>query len=145
MALTARFINHLFSYVQLIERGLYLDAANCARSATETTAFYWLVCCDPAASKLYDETDSPRPVEIRKRLEDLGIDVSELKDVYGVQSSVSHVGNKYDNIQIHWKDIGKDGRFFIGGGQNAQLQKDMLQLVSAYIVSFIKQDESYEV
>ena len=39
MALAARFYNHSFSQLMLIERGLFLDAVNSSRSATETIAF----------------------------------------------------------------------------------------------------------
>ena len=100
MALTGRFTNHLFSHFLLCERGVILDSINCVRSATEVTAFYWLVCRDPSSAGLYDAETSPRPVEIRKRLEKLGIDVDELREQYGFESLVSHVGNKYDNLQI---------------------------------------------
>lgn len=60
LALTARFINHLFSALFLIERGLIFDAFNCTRSALETTAFYWLICRDESAAKLYVGEKSPR-------------------------------------------------------------------------------------
>ena len=142
MALTARFTNHLFSYVLLVERGLLLDAANCVRSATETLAFYWLVCKDSSTAVLYDAQESPRPVEIRKRLEILAVDVKELRDQYSFESAVAHVGNKYDNLQIDWEHE-KTGKLLIGGGGNVNLRREMLRSVGRYIALFAKHDSSY--
>ncbi len=79
MALATRFFNHLYSQLILTERGLLLGAANASRSAIETTAFYWLVCLDANSAALYDAESSPRPVEIRKKLQELVIDVSDLQ------------------------------------------------------------------
>ena len=142
MALTARFINHLFSHVLLAERGLLLDAANCARSATETLAFYWLVCKEPSSAGLYDAEESPRPVDIRKRLEGLGIDVSDLRKQYGYESAVSHVGNKYDNLQITWEKE-RTGMLHIGGGGDANVRRSMLNELPKYIALFAMHDPNY--
>tara|TARA_E500000318_G_scaffold81334_1_gene76581 strand:+ start:383 stop:1015 length:633 start_codon:yes stop_codon:yes gene_type:complete len=142
MMLLTRFINHLFAQVLLTERGLLLDAMNCSRSATEVTAFYWLICIDKAAAQEYDADRSPRPVEIRKRLEARGIDISELQDAYKHQSSVSHVGNKHDQIQMLWESE-KKGALSVGGAQNAPLQKASLNAVVAAIVLFFRYDPDY--
>ena len=144
MALTARFTNHLFAHVLLAERGLLLDAANCARSATETTAFYWLVCKDAAAAGLYDAEESPRPVEIRKRLEAVGINVGELREHYGFESAVSHVGNKYDNLQITWERE-RTGKLHVGGGGDANVPRAMLNELPRYIAMFAMHDPNYVV
>ena len=144
MALTARFTNHLFAHVLLAERGLLLDAANCARSATETTAFYWLVCKDASAAGLYDAQESPRPVAIRKRLEDLGVDVGELREIYGYESAVSHVGNRYDNIQITWEKEWT-GKLHIGGGGDPNVRRVMLNELPRYIAMFAMHDPDYVV
>jgi antitoxin component HigA of HigAB toxin-antitoxin module len=143
MALTSRFTNHLFAHVVLAERGLLLDAANCVRSAVETTAFYWLVCRDASTAGLYDAQESPRPVEIRKRLEVLGVDVSELRESYGYHSAVSHVGNRYDNLQISWEK--ERGKLQIGGGGDPSVRRAMLNEVPRYIVMFVKHDLEYVV
>ncbi|MFT6557074.1 MAG: hypothetical protein ACJAYR_000925 [Sneathiella sp.] len=144
MALTARFLNHLFSYVILTERGLILDASNCGRSATETTAFYWLVCKDPSSSSLYDKEQSPRPIDVRKKLEAIGVDVSELRDKYGFESNIAHVGNKYDNLQISWEKQ-KSGSLHIGGGGDVNTRREYLQAVSHYIYMFVLHDPNYVV
>lgn len=142
MALSARFTNHLFSYVMLCERGLILDASNCSRSALETIAFYWLVCADPDSASLYDADESPRPVEIRKRLEALDIEVDELRSHYGFGSTVSHVGNKYDNLQIVWQRE-QEGKLQIGGGGSTELRLALLAEVPAYILLFARHDRDY--
>lgn len=142
MALTARFTNHLFAHVLLAERALLLDAVNCARSATETTAFYWLVCKDPSAAGLYDAPESPRPVEIRKRLEALGVDVRDLRDQYGFESAVTHVGNRYDNLQISWEQE-RTGKLLIGGGGDASVRRAMLNELPRYIALFAMHDPDY--
>lgn len=144
MALTARFMNHLFAHVLLAERGLLLDAANCARSATETTAFYWLVGKDASAAGLYDAQESPRPVEIRKRLETLGVDVSDLRENYGYESAVSHVGNKYDNLQITWEKE-RTGKLQIGGGGDPNMRRAMLNELPKFIAMFVMHDPDYVV
>lgn len=144
MALTTRFTNHLFSHVLLVERGLLLDAMSCARSATETTAFYWLVCRDESTASLYDAEKSPRPVDIRKRLEKLAINVDDLQEKYGFESQVSHVGNKYDNLQIAWETDGS-GALLIGGAENTLVQKGIMQAVAGTVARFVMCDDDYVV
>jgi len=142
MGLNVRFINHLFSYELLVERCLLLDAANCARNATEALAFYWLVCKAASAAELYDAQDSPRAVDLRERLEPLGVDVSELREQYGFESAVSHVGNKYDNLQIN-REQEQSGALLIGGGGNANVQRDFLRALPKYIFQFVTLDSEY--
>jgi hypothetical protein len=144
MALTTRFYNHLFSQLILTERGLFLDAANASRSATETTAFYWLVCLDPNSAALYDDEKSPRPVEIRKKLENLGIDVADIQDIYQHQSDVSHVGNFYDNMQIRWGRQ-NNGELYVGGGANIEIEHRSYNAITASILLFLRHDPTYEV
>jgi len=144
MALATRFFNHLLSQMLLTERGLFLDASNSSRSATETTAFYWLVCLDPSASSLYDASSSPRPVEIRKRLEELNIDVSELRDIYSHQSEVAHVGNSYDNMQIRWGK-NNNAELSVGGGADHEIEKKSLNAIAAFILIFLRYDPNYKV
>lgn len=144
MALATRFFNHLLSQMILTERGLFLDASNASRSATETAAFYWLVCLDPDAASLYDASSSPRPVEIRKQLEKLNIDVSELRDIYSHQSEVAHVGNPYDNMQIRWNK-NNNGELSVGGGSNNDLEKISFEAITGSVLLFLKYDPTYEV
>lgn len=142
LALTARFTNHLFAALLLIERGLTLDAFNCMRSAIETTAFYWLVCKDSAYATLYDREKSPPPVEIRRHLEGLGIDVTAIRELYNLQSMISHVGNRYDHLQIHWENS-KSGKLLIGGRLNLELQKAMLEALIVAVFRFVKFEDNY--
>ena len=123
---------------------MILDAINSARSATETTAFYWLVCVDSENAKKYDAQSSPRPVEIRKTLEALGIDVSDLRGEYQAQSTASHVGNPTDNWQIDWKNE-KDGLLMIGGGKSLDLQRMLLHDAWKSVLQFVKHDPSFDI
>lgn len=114
------------------------------RRGVETAAFYWLVCKESSAASLYDAQESPRPVEIRKRLEALGIDVSDLRDQYGYVSAVSHVGNRYDNLQITWEQE-RTGKLLIGGGGDASIRRAMLNELPRYIALFAMHDDDYVV
>ncbi len=142
LALTTRFINHLFSALLLVERGLILDAFNCTRSALETTAFYWLVCHDDSAATLYNDKKSPPPVEIRKRLEGLGVDVGPIRERYSLESEIVHVGNRYDHLQIHWETESK-GKLLVGGASNPNVQKAMLGEIVEAVSRFLKFEQDY--
>jgi hypothetical protein len=142
LALTARFINHQFSQLLLIERAFLLDAFNCARVALETTAFYWLVLKDPAAAAYYDGERSLKPIDVRKRLEALGVDIAPLRDLYSFQSEVAHVGNKTDGLQIAWEK-GANGRLLVGGGGDASVQEALLAGMVKSVFRFVKHDEAY--
>lgn len=144
LALLTRFTNHLFAQTILTERGLILDAINSARSATETTAFYWLVCVAPENAPQYDAQESPRPVEIRKELERRGIDISELRDRYQQESTAAHVGNPTDKWQMEWQND-KDGLLMVGGGPNLQLQSILLEQVFFSALTYFKHDPLYDV
>ena len=145
MALTARFTDHLFAAVLLLERGLILDAFNCSRSALETTAFYWLVCNDESTAALYDAEKSLTPVEVRKRLESLNVDVQPIREHYALESAIAHVGNRYDHLQIKWEE-GANGKLLIGGGAaDRDLQKAMLVGIIRSVFRFVKFEKAYVV
>jgi antitoxin component HigA of HigAB toxin-antitoxin module len=144
MALTARFINNMFAALMLVERGLLLDAFNSLRSGIEVTAFYWLVCKDTTTAALYDAQKSPQPVEVRKRLEALGVDVNALRELYGLASNVAHVGNQYDQLQIQWERE-KDGKLLIGGGSRPDVQRAMLEDIVRAVFRFVRFDDDYVV
>ena len=144
LSLTARFTNHLFSALLLCERGLILDAFNCSRSALETTAFYWLLCKDPSAAHLYDGDKSVPPVEIRKRLERIGVDVQAIRDLYSLESAVAHVGNKYDQLQIRW-ERGSNGALLVGGGLVPEVQRRILEGIIRAVFRFVKFESRYTV
>jgi hypothetical protein len=142
MMITARFINNMFSALLLTERGLLLDAFNSIRSGIEATAFYWLVCKDETTASLYDAEKSPRPVDIRKRLEALGVDIETLHSLYDVTSTIAHVGNPYDQIQIRWEQ-GSDGKLLIGGGRSPDVQNALLEDMLRAVLWFVRFDENY--
>ena len=143
LMLIARFMNHLYSMFSLVERGLFLDAQACARSATEATAFYWMICIDQSSAEDYDKKRSPRPVDIRKKLEVNGIDVSELRDIYSHQSEVVHVGNKSDQIQVDWR-APDNGEINIGGRSDPELQRSAFNAIVASMVLFLRYDPDFE-
>ena len=136
LVLLTRFINHIFSAHLLVERGLLLDAHNPLRSALESVAFYWLVCFDPASAEQFEGRNSPRPVEIRRRLEELGADVSGLRDEYSFLSEVSHVGNPTEHIQLDWKTK-NDATLLVGGARNISIQRHLLAAMPNMIGKFL--------
>jgi len=142
MALTAKFINNIIAALMLVERGLLLDAFNSLRSGIEATAFYWLVCRDTAAALLYDAEKSPQPVEVRKRLEELGVDVTTIRELYSLASAVAHVGNQYDQIQIRW-ERDRDGKLLIGGGSHPEVQRTMLEDIVRATFRFVRFENDY--
>jgi hypothetical protein len=142
LSLTARFISHLFAELMLIERGLLLDAFNCSRSALEVTAFYWLVIADPTTAAFYDAERSLKPVEVRKRLEALGVDIGPLRELYSFQSEIAHVGNKTDGLQIAWGKVGS-GQLLIGGGGDQNVQRAMLVGMVKSVFRFVKHKNEY--
>jgi hypothetical protein len=81
-------------------------------------------------------------LKLRKRLEALDIEVDELRSHYGFGSTVSHVGNKYDNLQIVWQRE-QEGKLQIGGGGSAELRLALLAEVPAYILLFARHDRDY--
>lgn len=98
--LATKFFNHWYSSLILCESGLMTDALLCERSALETLAYYWLVCLDPAAVKEYVSEKTPRPVEVRRRLETLGVDISHIRHAYSYGSEVGHVGRESERFHL---------------------------------------------
>ena len=115
---------------------------NSIRSGIEATAFYWLVCKDETTAGLYDAEKSPPPVEIRKKLEALGVDIETLHALYAVTSTIAHVGNPYDQIQIRWEQ-GSDGKLLIGGGRRPDIQKALLEDMLRAVLWFVRFDDDY--
>jgi hypothetical protein len=72
LLLATRFFNHVYSTLILSEAGLVADAVSCERSALEALAAFRLVSVAPEYAGAYDTDAFPRPVEVRKRLEELG-------------------------------------------------------------------------
>jgi hypothetical protein len=100
------------------------------------------VCKDETTASLYDAEKSPRPVDIRKRLEALGVDIETLHSLYDVTSTIAHVGNPYDQIQIRWEQ-GSDGKLLIGGGRSPDVQNALLEDMLRAVLWFVRFDENY--
>lgn len=128
LMLTCKFLNHIYSAFILAENGLIVDSILCARNALETIAFHWLVCLDPNAIEEYNHGSIPRPVQVRQRLEDLGIDITSIRDLYSSYSEISHVGRNSEKFQSQWPTI-SDGILHLGGNY---LPKDQGELFSFF-------------
>lgn len=100
------------------------------------------MCRDASAASLYELEKSIPPVEIRKKLEAVGVDVTLIRDLYSLESSIAHVGNPYDQLQIRWEG-GGSGKLLIGGENNIPVQKEMLIGIVLTVFRFIKFDEDY--
>lgn len=112
--LATSFFNHWYSALLLIESGLVVDGVLCARNVLETLAFHWLVWLDPAAAVDYHAGRIARPVEVRRRLEALGADISYIRDSYGAGSEISHVGRRSECFHLEWQAPDR-GQLMIGG------------------------------
>lgn len=75
----------------------------------------------------------------------LGCDITDLRENYSIPSRISHVGNRNDFLHIDWTQVGKDGQLLVGGGQNIERQKQMINDVNKALLLFIKHDEQYEI
>lgn len=93
---------------------------------------------------MYNAEKSVPPVEIRKRLEALGVDVGAIREIYSRESAVAHVGNKYDQLQIRWEQ-GGDGRLLIGGGIVPDVQKALFEGITRATFRFVKFEDRYDV
>jgi hypothetical protein len=72
LLLSTRFLNHVYSAFKLVECGLVADAIVCERSAIESLAGYKLVCSSSEMAEKYNSGKFPKPVEVRKKLEQIG-------------------------------------------------------------------------
>jgi hypothetical protein len=143
LVLLTRFINHLLAAHILLERGLILDVHNLFRSALETTAFYWLICLQPQSAEQIVAPTSPRPVEIRKRIEQLGGDLAGLKAEYGFLSEVGHVGNPTEHIQLDWQSP-KNAKLLVGGARNIEVERHLLKHVPNMVGRFIFYEPAFK-
>ena len=77
-------------------------------------AFHWLVCLDPPVADDYHAGRIPKPVEVRRRLEALGVDVSHVRDSYAAGSEIGHVGRASErfHLEMHGDN---SGELMIGG------------------------------
>ena len=137
MMLACKFLNHVYSALVLAERGLIVDAVLCERNALETAAFHWLVCLDPNALQEYGQNDIPRPADVRQRLEQLGVDITSLRDLYASASQASHVGRQSERFHSQWESVSK-GKLSFGGAFAPQDLAEMFRFLPALLCWFRK-------
>jgi len=145
LLLATKFINHVYSAFILIESGLFSDATICERSAIESLAGYKLLCIEPNIAELYDKGKFPKPVEVRKRLEQLGYgeEARCIKDVYSPASGITHLSRDHERFSMSWKS-NADSTLHVGGVFNEGDLKHMLEFLPILIAWFLmplKKDE----
>jgi len=119
----------------LNECGLIVDAILCERNALETVAFHWLVCIDDEAAEEFLENDIPRPVEVRKRLEKLGVNNDTIRDIYASGIQVTHVGRDSERFHSKWSNLSK-GELLFGGAFLPDEQAHMFEFLPALLYLF---------
>jgi len=120
--------NHLYAAIQLVEAGMLVDAMLCARNALEVVAFHWLVILDPSAAQQFADHEKLRPVDVRKRLGGLGVDIRPLAELYSNYSAATHVGRDSDNV--HSTPVSENAWELNFGGHHAPArQGDLLHLI----------------
>jgi hypothetical protein len=136
MMLACQMLNHVYSSLILAEHGMIVDAWLCERNALETMAFHWLVCADPKAAEEFEKDEIPKPIEVRKRLEQLGIDISYLKDFYASGSKISHVGRESERFNSQWESPLK-GELLLGGKFSPEDQTELFRWLPLLLNWFV--------
>jgi len=135
MMLACKLFNHVYAGMILAENGLIVDSALCGRNALETIAFYWLISVDANAIDEYLNNNIPRPVDVRKRLEKLGIDINQIKDLYARDSQATHVGRDGERFHTRWFNPSA-GELFFGGAFLPNDQEEMFNYLPALLYLF---------
>ena len=137
LMLACKLLNHVYSALILTECGLIVDAILCGRNALEVVACHWLVCLDPDALTKYANNNIARPVEVRRRLEKLGADISQIRDIYSGDSKVAHVGRTSERFHSEWESQ-SEGVLRFGGALNPEDQNHMFGYLPALLHLFLK-------
>ncbi|MBW4693347.1 MAG: hypothetical protein KME27_16470 [Lyngbya sp. HA4199-MV5] len=135
LILACKLFNHVYSGFILAERGLIVNAVLCERNALETIAFHWLVSLDGNALHEYEQGNVPRPVEVRRRLEKLGVDVENIRSIYASGSEISHVGRESERFHSRWESS-FEGRLLFGGDFAPDDQAEMFRFLPALLYLF---------
>lgn len=135
MMLACKLFNHVYSAIVLVENGLIVDSILCGRNALETVAFYWLMQVDENAVNEYLNNEIPRPIDVRKRLEKKGVDISQIRELYALDSQVTHVGRDGERFHTKWFDSSK-GELFFGGTFSPKDQEEMFKYLPALLYLF---------
>jgi hypothetical protein len=137
LVLACKMFNHVYSGFILAERGLIVNAVLCQRNALETIAFHWLVSLDKDALNEYEQGNIPRPVEVRKRLEQLDVDISAIKSIYASCSKISHVGRSSE--RFHSREDSSSGyKLLFGGDSSPDDQAELFRFLPALLYLFFQ-------
>jgi hypothetical protein len=135
LILACKLFNHVYSGFILAERGLIVNAVLCERNALETIAFHWLASLDKDALHEYERGNIPRPVEVRRRLERLGVDIENIRSIYSSGSEISHVGRKSERFHSRWESP-SEGKLLFGGDFELDDQAEMFRFLPALLYLF---------
>jgi hypothetical protein len=70
--------------------------------------------------------------------------VKTIRELYSLASTVAHVGDQYDQLQIQW-ERGQNGKLLIGGGSRPDLQRAMLEDIVRAVFRFVRFEDDYVV
>ena len=134
----SRFLNHVYSALLLVEAGMYSDALTCERSAIESLAGYRLLCAEPVMAEKYNAGKFPKPVEVRKKLEQLGYaqEVEHIQSLYKSASGITHLSRENERFLVNWKES-NDGELRIGGVFSETDLDHMLEFLPALLFWFV--------
>ncbi len=135
MMLSCKLFNHVYAGIILAECGLIADASMCERSALETVAFHWLITVEPGSASEYETGKVPRPVEVRRRLESHGVDISNLRELYSSGSQLTHVGRKAERFNSRLESPLK-GALLFGGASSLSDQSEMVHFLPHLLYLF---------
>jgi len=133
--LSTKFFNHWYAALLLCEAGLMVDAISCERSAIETLAYHWLVCLDPEAAKDYQAGSLLKPVEVRRKLEVRGVDISHIRRNYAIGSQIGHVGRESERFHLRWSTE-TSGDLLMGGEFHAENSEHWMTYLPALLYLF---------
>jgi hypothetical protein len=136
LLLACKTLNHVYSGIILTERGLLVDALACERNAIETILFHWLLVLDSSVAEAYSSDAVPRPVNVRKRLEDeFNVDLSEIKSIYAKASAALHVARKSEDFHLSMTSVDR-GEVYFGGKFSPEDQAQMMKFLPACLYLF---------
>lgn len=123
ISLETRFFNSIFASLRLTAFGMFTEANIVMRSAFEALQYFRLLYYDPSLYNFFDKKPL-RPVEVRKKLEEIGHEIEFVRDIYSKMSSHCHVGGDGSlNFDIH--DLDAD-IISIGGFNSPEIQDSIL-------------------
>ncbi len=139
LLLATRFFNHVYSTLLLSEAGLVADAVGCERAALETLAAFRLVSVAAEYATTYETEDFPRPVEVRKCLEELGLtaEARQIRELYASACGVLHVSRASEQWNTRWASEGS-GALLLGGTFTETDYREMLRFIPALLHWFFQ-------